>query len=258
MEKQNAGVDNTHNQFETVVKAIVDLGDKWQPTAAHLSVKNLWALHATIKPMLDNYDAAELAYSQITTNRADKFSYLNSVVKRVYSIADSCGMTAEPVAAVKTYKDLIDGTNIAQAKAKIKAHNKKNEKLAKAGKATIELKKTRPVAEQSFALKLQNFGLLVKELENAGNYNTNEEGVTLAELKTLWQELDTANKTVPTAKKALDKKRTERKTLIAGEKNSVLAVVKDVKKHFKGMKNGKDLPEYKQVTDVKFTSLKMA
>ena len=255
MEKQNKGVDNTHNQFETVLNAVVDMGNKWQPTAAHLAVKNLWALHGTVKPMLDSYDAVELTYSQVTSNRADKFNYLNSIVKRVYPIADSCGMTVESVGSVKMYKDLIDGNNIAQAKAKVKAHNKKNEKLAKAGKPTIELKKTRPVAEQSAALKLQNFGFMLKELENAGNYNTNEEGVTLAELKTLWQELDTANKTVAAAKKTLDKKHAERNALIMGDTNSVMSAVKDIKKHFRGMKNGKDLSEYKQVTAVKFPKL---
>jgi hypothetical protein len=256
MEKQNKGVDNTHNQFETIVNHVVDIGALWQPTAPHLSVKNLWALHGTIKPMLDSYDAVELSHSQIAGNRANKFIYLDGIAKRVYAIADSCGMAPEVVTAVKTYKDLIDGTNIAQAKAKIKAHNKKNEKLAKAGKPTIELKKTRPVAEQSSALKLQNFGFLIKELDNAGNYNTNEEGVTLAELKALWQELDTANKTVAAAKKALDKKHTERNALIVGEKDSVLAAVKDIKKHLRGMKNGKDLPEYKRIVAVKFPSLK--
>lgn len=256
MEKQNKGVDNTHNQFETVINAVADLGDKWQPTAPHLSVKSLWALHGTVKPMLDSYDAVELTYSQAAANRADKFTYLNGIVKRVYPIADSCGMTVEAVTAVKTYKDLIDGNNIAQAKAKIKAQNKKNETLAKAGKATIELKKTRPVAEQSAALKHQNFGFLIKELDNAGNYNTHEEGITLAELKTLWQELDTTNKTVAAAKKTLDKKHAERNALIVGTKNSVLSAVTDIKKHFRGMKNGKELPEYKQIVAVKFPSLK--
>ena len=255
MEKQNKGVDNTHNQFETVINAIVDLGDKWQPTAPHLSVNNLWTLHGTIKPMLDGYNAVESTYSQTTSDRVDKFNYLNSIVKRVYPIADSCGMTAERVTSVKTYKDLIDGNNIVQAKAKIKAQTKKNEKLAKQGKAIIEIKKARPVAEQSFALKLQNFEFMINEVENAGNYSTNEEGVTLAELKTLRQELDTANKTVATAKKTLDKKRAERTALIAGETNSVLAVVKDIKQHFKGMKDGRNLPEYKQVTAVSFPKL---
>jgi predicted phage tail protein len=256
MEKQNAGYANTHNQFLKVVNTVESAGDAYQPTSAHLSLSNLKAFHLTIEPMLSTYNSTERLQKTAITNRQTAFDALDNRARRVAVIAAASQMAPHVIEKVTNYKNLIDGTNIAQTAAKLKVKIKKAKKAILAGEDVEMPTKGRSVSQQSINMRLQNYKSMLDELKDAGTYTTNETDMTLVALQQHYTELETVNNAAIALTSALKDKLTERNALIAGNTNSVKSHVDDLRLYFLSKTEGRKGKEYKDIMAVKFFKVK--
>lgn len=235
----------------SVIDILAELGPKWNPILDSLTIDVLKARHAAADALLDNYSTA-FSYDQLKTDeRAKVYKPLNDVVRRLYAAAQACKMTPTTIEKVKTFKDVIDGTNIGQAAAK----REKEEEKAKAklieGESVPETPKKRSVSEQSYDERFNNFKQLVNFLTTSGEYKTNEPDLTLKALNIFLDNLAAANKLTNDADKALANIKAVRDNILSGDQNSILADVRDIKLHLITME-GKKGTTYKKVIDFDF------
>lgn len=237
--------------FSDVIDIITELGPKWNPVLEDLSIAALKARHAAAEILLNDYSNA-FAFDQLkTAERAKVYESLNATVRRIYAAAQACKMTASTVDRIKALKDLIDGTNIAQAAAR---RDKKEEKMKAnliEGEAAPDTPKTRSVSQQTFDERLDNFKQLIVLLTASGEYKTNEPDMTIEGLNTFLNSLVLANKATSDADKALTDMRILRNDSLSGEENSILSAVKDIKNHLIMMES-KSGNTYKKVAAIKF------
>ena len=237
--------------FLAVIDILTELGSKWNPVLDSLTISALKVRHAAADALLNDYSTA-FTFDQLKTDeRSNFYKPLNDVVRRVYAAAQACKMTPTTVEKVKAFKDVIDGTNVAQAAAK---RNKQEEK-AKAklveGETAPEAPKKRSVSEQSYEERFNNFKQLINLLTTSGEYKTNEPDLTINALNVFLDNLATANKKTNDADKALSNVKMVRDNILSGEQDSILADVKDIKIHLITME-GKKGTTYKKVVDFDF------
>ena len=256
MEKQNAGYANTDKQFEKIVRAVEDAGKAYNPPQAHLSVANLWAFQQSIEPLITDYNTHKRLKTEAISKRGQAFDALDKTVKRIAAIATIAEVEPHILAEVVMYKNLIDGTNINLAAAKLKIETKKAEKAIEKGKKVELPTKGRSVSQQAMSMRLSNFKLLLDGLKASAKYTTNEADMTIAALQTQYDNLVAVDDAVGAAEKAWKNKLAERNALLAGDKNSVTAIVSAIKTYLIGTTEGKNSKLYKTIIAVKFPSIK--
>ena len=76
---------------------------------------NLETFHLACEAKLSAFNVALSVDSIKTDSRSQAYKPLNDLLTRVFAAMKSCGMDASIIERAKTLKDLISGTNIAQA-----------------------------------------------------------------------------------------------------------------------------------------------
>ena len=256
MEKQNAGYANTDKQFEKIILIAEDAGKAYNPMQPHLSVVSMRAFHKTIEPMITDYNTAKRLKTEALTNRAQAFDALDRTVKRVAVIAEIAEVEPLILAEIVMYKNLIDGTNVTLVAAKLKIEIKKAEKAIEKGKKVEMPTKGRSVSQQAMSMRLTNFKLMIDSLKASGKYATNEDDMSIAALQAQYDSLNTTDAAAVAAEKAWKNKLAERNALLIGDTNSVKAIVEGIKKYLIGTKEGKNSKMYKDISAVKFASIK--
>lgn len=221
--------DSVKNLGETI-KILKNMGADWNPVHPKLLIPALETLHADAEAMTEAITAAVVFDNLKTKERLTAFASLNALVRRVYAASECCEMDKTTVEKVETYKDLIDGTNIAKATALRKKKTKKAMALLPEGETLPDAAKTRSIAQLKYEERLANFKTLIVLLETAGNYATNEADLSIAALKTMAASLALANQATDDAYNTLASKREERNQLFFGETDSIDFVMEKAKK----------------------------
>lgn len=250
MSKNNSGQGKIVSKFMDIIDILEAMGTEWKPIDEQLLVANLKARHAAGKTVLDDIGTAS-AFSQLKTAEREKaYQPLNPLVKRIYAAAKACKMEVTTIEKVKTLKDLIDGTNINQATAKVRREEKKARALLPEGAELPETPKARSVAKQAYEERYDNFKKLITLLTVSENYKTHEAELTTDAMNTLLTAMSAANKVTNDADKALATKRAERDATISGKTDSILSDIKDIKDQLIS-KEGNSGVTYKKVTAIK-------
>lgn len=238
--------DSVKNLGETI-KILKNMGADWNPVHPKLLMPALENLHADAQAMTDAITAAVVLDNLKTKERLTAFAALNGLVRRVFAASECCEMDKTTVEKVETYKDLIDGTNIAKATALRKKKTKKAIALLPAGELLPDAAKTRSIAQLKYEERLANFKTLIVLLETAGNYTTNEADLSIAALKLFATSLALANQATDDAYNMLASKREERNQLFFGEADSIAFALDKAKKQLIS-KEGKAGANLKKVT----------
>lgn len=250
MSKNNSGQGKIVSKFMDIIDILEAMDINWKPIDDQLLIANLKARHAAGEALLNDIGTA-LALSQLKTAEREKaYQPLNPLVKRIFAAAKACKMEATTIERIKTLKDLIDGTNISQATAKVKREEKKTRALLPEGAELPETPKGRSVAKQAYEERYDNFKKLITLLTITENYKTHEADLTTAAMNTLLDALAAANKVTNDADKALAAKRAERDATVSGKTDSILSVVKNIKDQLVSMEGNSGVT-YKKVTAVK-------
>lgn len=221
--------DSVKNLGETI-KILKNMGADWNPVHPKLLIPALETLHADAEAMTEAIRAAVVFDNLKTKERLTAFAPLSALVRRVYAASECCEMDKTTVEKVETYKDLIDGTNIAKATALRKKKTKKAMALLPEGETLPDAAKTRSIAQLKYEERLANFKTLIVLLETAGNYTTNEADLSIAALKMFAASLTLANQATDDAYNMLASKREERNQLFFGETDSITFVMEKAKK----------------------------
>lgn len=250
MSKNISGQGKIVSKFMDIIDILEATGTEWNPIDDQLLVANLKTRHAAGKALLDSIGTA-LVFSQLKTAEREKaYQPLNPLVKRIYAAAKACKMETTTIEKVKTLKDVIDGTNVVQAAAKVKSQQKKARALLPEGVELPETPKGRSVSKMTYEERYDNFKKLITLLTVSENYKTHEADLTTDAMNAFLATLSTANKVTNDADKALAAKRAERDALVTGKTNSILSVIKDIKDQLIS-KEGNSGATYKKVTAVK-------
>lgn len=255
MSKQNTGYANTVPQFAEVLGILKGLKDTWNPVNEQLYLVHLQARYDAAQPVLDAYELAFELDKLKTAERIKVYESLNSLVQRILAAATSCKMTASTIEQIKTYKNVVDGSNVAQANAKQQEKIVKIKALIAAGETPSDTSKARSVSKQTYDLRYDNFKRLLTLLTAAGNYKTNVPDLTLEALNTYLGILATANAATNNADKDLTDKRNDRDACLCNSTDSICAIVKDIKAELISIE-GKTGDNYKKVTALQFMSVK--
>lgn len=255
MEKQNAGYANTDKQFEKIILIAEQAGQNYNPLQPHLSIAHLRTFQQTIEPMMADYNRVKRLKAEALNNRTQLFDSLDRTVKRVAANAEVAKIEPHILSEIMTYKNLIDGTNVAIVAAKLKLKIKKAEQFIEKGEQVEMPTKSRSVSQQPMSMRLSNFKLLLDSLKASTKYATNEVDMSVAFLQNQYDALDAANNAAIAAEKAWKSKLAERDLLLAGETDSVKSIVKDIKKYLVGTKESKTSKMYKDICAVKFANV---
>jgi hypothetical protein len=255
MPKNSAGYAKAEDKLNEVIKIAQDLKDDWQPLDPNLTVANMFIKKAGIKPLHDAIDAADAVDKLKTKHRAKAYNSLNSVVMRVTAMSKRCKMDATTIDQVQTYKDLVDGSNVAKV---AKQRIKKAEKVAKTNVLAVadtEPTKQRSVSKQAFEDRLTNFKLMIGHLTADGTYKTNVKDLTIEALNAYVAVLEAANTATDEADKFLSTKITERSNYIRSKTDSVGSLIKDAKEELLVIE-GSTGENFKKMKAIKFMPLK--
>lgn len=115
--------------------------------------------------------------------------------------------------------------------------------------------KENSTSRQSYTELAENFGTLVQILEALPNYKPNEEDLKIANLTIFHKALEDTTKAVDQTEAALNNQFISRNKLFYTEETGLYSIAQDVKKYVKSV-YGATSPEFKTVSDIKFTPLK--
>lgn len=273
MSKKKLGYTTVLPRFLDIIDILEALEpNRWNPLNPNLSILSLKERHARSLLVVENYEKIFEIDKIKTTERETAYAPLNTLVQRVYAAASSCQMSPATLEQIKTYKDVIDGSNVSLLAAERKREAKKaQEALEKAAlekgimspientastdatdNDSTEAKK-RSVSKMSFESRYDNFKRLINLLTVAETYRTNLPDLTLDALNLFLDKLAAANKATNDADKAWADAVKERDNCLRAAENSVYAVVKDIKTELIGMetKNGET---YKKVSNLPISS----
>ncbi len=240
--------DSVKNLGETI-KILKNMGADWNPVHPKLLIPALETLHTDAEAMTEAITAAIVFDTLKTKERLTAFAPLNALVRRVLAASECCEMDKTTIEKVKTYKDLIDGTNIAKATALRKKKTEKAIALLPEGETLPDAAKTRSIAQLKYEERLANFKTLIVLLETAGNYTTNEADLSIAALKSFATSLSLANQTTDDAYNMLASKREVRNQLFFGEADSIAFALEKTKKQLFS-KEGKAGANMKKMTAI--------
>lgn len=252
MSKQNTGYANVIPQFAKVIGILEELKTNWNPINDQLTIEQLKARHEAAKPFVDSFNVA-FEFDKIKTSEREKaYLPLNSLLQRIVAAATNCKMDATIVEQVKTYKSLIDGTNVGQATAK-REEKKEKLKATLAEGENLPENNARSVSKQTYDLRFENFKRLITLLTTAGTYKTNVPDLTLAALNDYADTLAAANTATAAANEVWAQKLKERNACLSAKEDSILSVVKDIKTELVSMETKKG-DNFKAVAALKFMS----
>lgn len=252
MANANTGYAKNVSQFEEIVNILKNMGEKWNPANNKLKIENLVSRHAACKKVLDELNVSLALDQKKTAERQAAYDLLNPLIRRALAAAKSIEMDAASLEKATILKNLIDGTNIAQASARQKKEEKTRQTLmATEGASVPEASKNNSVSRLAFDERLENFKKFVIVFETAGNYATNEPDLTLAGLKAFTNSLKVANDATNDAWNLKNNKRAERNEVFFGVSDSMNSVIDLIKTQLIATETKKG-PNYKMVVSYKF------
>ena len=222
MATQNAGHARNVANFKEVIIILNNLNGKWNPVQDMLKMPNLETFHLACEAKLSAFNVALSMDSIKTDLRSQAYKPLNDLLTRTFAAMKSCGMDASIIERAKTLKDLISGTNVAQAtRRRLKETEKLQLMATTEGVELPEQPKAHSVSQQSYDERLDNFEKFITLLETAANYATNHEGLSLEALKAFRDKLNNANDETNHAYDLAAHQRDQRNEMLYGETDSI-------------------------------------
>jgi hypothetical protein len=274
MAKKSLGYATVLPRFLAII-AILEALQKgvWNPINLLLSILSLKERYDRCVGIVAAYDTI-FEFDKIkTSERVAAYAPLNPLVQRVYAAASNCGMAPATLELIKTYKDVIDGSNVAQLAAERARQAKKGKEALE--KAALEKRATRlseettatdesindtadtnkrSVSRQTYELRYENFKRLINLLTVSEVYKTNLPDLTLDALNLFLGKLAAANKATNDADKAWADAVSNRDACLQGPEDSVYSVVRDIKTELIGMET-KSGANYKKVVELTIVSV---
>ena len=232
--------------FESLITAVVELGESYKPSKISLKHPALQTLSETAQNALNAVNVAQSAYSNAIDASDVAFEPFSRLITRINNALKASDTTPQVDESAQTIIRKLQG-------------KRASAKISDAEKAAMEAE-GKPVnqisaSQLSYDNKMENFDKLLMLLESVPLYAPNEEDLKVTSLKTLHANLKTINKNVVTASLQLSNARIVRNEILYKPITGLVDIAADIKTYIKSV-FGATSPQYKVISKLRFTAKK--
>jgi hypothetical protein len=226
--------------FEELIAFCTGYGASYNPSKASILLAALNAKRAEAINALAAVNASLPPWTNAVSARELAFNPLSKLITRVINAAVASDISKQIVDNIKTIARKLQGRRAS----------------AKKETASDHPEKSSSASQMSFDNRIENLNKLIELLAAQPAYAPNEPELTVANLTTLVQTMRNANTAVINAYTALSNARIERNNTLYNAATGLLVIAGDVKAYIKSL-FGATSPQYKQVSQLKFTKNKL-
>jgi len=232
--------------FEDLISFCTGYGTAYNPSKATIKLTALNTLFTNAKNSLAAINSVLPASTNAINAREIVFAPLSKLITRVVNGLDSSNVPKQVVADAKTIARKIQGKR-ASKKLPTVADN-----LAT---PENESQKSISASQMSFDNRIENMDKLIQLLTSQSGYAPNETDLKVVTLTALLADMKAKNTAAINALTPLSNARILRNNLLYATGTGLVAIAGEVKKYVKSV-FGASSPQYKQVSGLKFTSVK--
>lgn len=228
--------------METLIAAISNFGDKYNPSKESIKPDALQAVLKSTKESFDAFYVAQSVYANAVDARTAAFKPLGKLITRINNAlkaSDSSTLSDE------SFKSIIRKLQGRRASAKLTEQEK--QALAIDGKLVNQIS----TSQMGYESRLENIDKLIIHLSTIPEYKPNEEELKLDTIKTLHAQLKASNTAVIAASLQLERTRATRNEILYHPLTGLVDLATDAKTYIKSA-FGTTSSEYKQVSNLSF------
>jgi hypothetical protein len=233
--------------FEDLISFCTGYGATYNPSKASIKLPALNTLFTSAKNSLTAINTALPPSTNAINAREIVFKPLSKLITRVVNSVDASSVPKQVVADVKTIARKLQGK---------RASDKLPVTIPNPAAPEEESPKSASASQMSFDSRIENMDKLIQLLATQPGYAPNETDVKVATLTTLLADMRTKNTGAINALTPLSNARIARNTLLYAIGTGLVDVAGEVKKYVKSVFGGTS-PQYKQVSGLKFTKVKV-
>lgn len=250
MPNESSNAKNVAN-FAQLISDVAGFGASYAPTNDLIKKDALDDKLAEAQTSLGSVDDAGSGNVNAVNERAAAFEPLSKFVTRVSSAAEVSVNDAEFSTNLKTLTRKLQGRRATpKASAPLKTAN------ADPNQPPEEAPPTASSSQMSYDNQEANFASLISLLKTQPAYAPNEADLKITALETRLADLQAKNQAVRTVTTAAGNARTTRNQILYDQQTGLVAVAQLVKKYVKSV-FGADSPQYRQISDLQFTTRKL-
>ena len=240
-------VKNVAN-FEDLISFCTAYQDNYNPTKVTITLQALNDQYALAQTKITKVTSTKNAFDNVTGIRQTKFLILKPLATKVINALSATDALDTVIKDAKTINRKLQGS-----KAAIKSKPTDEAILAQ---PTATIPTTISTSQQSYDRLIDSFDRLVDLVDAETLYNPNEAGLKVTFLKTMLSDLQVANSAVVNKYTDYSNARIERDKLFYTNPDCLYETAQNVKKYIKSV-FGATSPEYKQVSNIKFTRINL-
>ena len=227
--------------FADIISFCTGYGATYNPSKVALKTSELSALLSSAQQSINDVNVKNTAYNNAVNDRMLAFKPLKPFATRIINALSATDATDQVIKDAKTINRKIQGQ---RAKA-IEAPTDPNTPAP----ATIS------ASQQSYDQQIEHLDKLFILLQAEANYQPNEADLNLTAIDNLKNDLKAKNDAVTSAFTDISNARITRNQILYKPKTGLYDIALDVKQYVKSI-FGASSPQYKQVSGIKFTTLK--
>lgn len=227
--------------FEDFISFNNGYGATYNPTKAAIKLANLNTLLTQAKADLSNVTVKSVAYNNAANARMILFEPLRSLSTRLLNAFIATDANTEIVKDAKTVNRKIQG--------------KRAKTIVESTDPAVPPPNTISASQQSYDQLIEHFNTMVEILKSEPTYAPNETDLKIVTLTALIASFKASNLEVSNAYTAISNARLSRDKTLYKANTGVYDIVGEVKSYVKSL-FGATSPEYKQLTQLKFTKPK--
>lgn len=217
--------------FISLKSICVSKGSEYKHPNPNCSCKAMETKITESQKAVEKVNTLEQSVSLVVKARSTAFTSLNSIVRRAFEMLKASGTPATTAEAARALKNRITGANTK--------------------KKSTSSERSASNSQMSYDMRLDNFDKFIKLLQAAPEYNPTVKDLSVDALTDLHNTLLDKNSEVVNAIIPLNQARIARDGIMYAEVTGIIDVANSVKAYIKAL-YGKDSPEVKQITALKF------
>lgn len=233
--------------FEDLISFCTGYGTAYNPNKVAIKLPALNTLFTSAKGTLTTINTALPPNTNAVNAREIVFTPLSKLITRVVNAVDSSNVPKQVVADVKTIARKIQGK---------RGSDKLPTVIDDPNTPEDESQKSISASQMSFDNRIENMDKLIQLLASQTGYAPNETDLKVTTLTTLLADMRTKNTGAINALTPLSNARIARNTLLYTTGTGLVDIAGEVKKYVKSVFGGTS-PQYKQVSGLKFTKVKV-
>ncbi len=233
--------------FQDEISFVTGYGAAYNPSKASIKLAALTARHTTAVANLAAVNAANAPWVTAVNSRDALFTPFSKLVTRILNAVQASAVPPEVIDDVRSIARKLTGKRAAPKGPTIPDDPATPED---------ESQQSISASQMSFDARIENFDKLIQLLTTQAGYVPNEADLTVAALGTLLTNMKAANLAVINAYTTLSNARITRNKDLYDLITGLVTVAADVKAYVKSL-FGATSPEYKQISKLKFTRVKV-